>query len=80
MNEQLLFSDLSKLLEVPIDEITLETNLQKHSYWDSLTIISLIGDIDEHYKVSISGEELMQAVVVKDVYEMITSKIIESKA
>jgi acyl carrier protein len=67
-------------LEVPIDEITLETNLQKHSYWDSLTIISLIGDIDEHYKVSISGEELMQAVVVKDVYEMITSKIIESKA
>jgi acyl carrier protein len=80
MDKQLLFFDLSKLLEMPISELSEETNLQKNTYWDSLAMISLIGAIDEHYKVSISGEELTQAILVKDVYKIIETKIQEVNA
>lgn len=75
MNQQLLFNDLAKLLKMSNDEINLELNLKTHSYWDSLSIISLIGAIDDYYHVSITGEELMQAVVVADICNMISAKI-----
>lgn len=79
MDQQLLFSDLSQVLNMAPSEINLDTNLKEHSYWDSLAIISLIGAIDEYYKVNISGEELMQAVLIKDIFNMIDTKIQKSK-
>ena len=71
MNEQLLFKDLAKLLNMPVHDVNMGLNLSTHSHWDSLSIISLIGAIDEHYGISISGEELVKVVTVADIFTML---------
>lgn len=71
MNEQLLLNDLATLLNMKVSDINMDLNLSSHSYWDSLSVISLIGAIDEHYKISISGEELVRAVIVADIFAML---------
>ena len=71
MNEQLLINDLAILLDMSIDDVNMSLDLSAHSHWDSLSIISLIGAIDEHYGINISGEELMKVVVVGDIFTIL---------
>ncbi len=74
-NQQLLLIDLAKLLNMPVTEINMNLALRTHPYWDSLSVISLIGAIDEYYKINISGEELMAARIVSDIFKMLETKL-----
>ena len=75
MKEQLLLNDFSQLLNMPINMINKSIDLSKHAYWDSISVISIIGAIDSHYAVTVSGEELMKAIYVQDVFDMIDNKL-----
>ena len=65
-------NDLSRLLDVEAKEITPESQLQDFRYWDSLTLVSTIGLIDQHFKVSISGLELDQCKTIHDIFALIS--------
>lgn len=67
MNQELLMQELSVILEVPRSEIDANTILEEQKLWDSLSMISLIGFIDDTYKVLISGLDFINFITVEDV-------------
>lgn len=79
MNNQKLIDDLAELLNLKSEEINMDLNLNSNSYWDSLAVISLIGAIDTYYKVAVSGDELLKAVTIADIFKIINKKIAEKK-
>jgi len=75
MNQELLMQELSVILEVPRSEIDSNTILEEQKLWDSLSMISLIGFIDDTYKVLISGLDFINFITVKDVIVFIEKNL-----
>jgi len=42
MSDQLLLNDLTTLLNISENEMSMELDLSKHAYWDSLSVISYV--------------------------------------
>jgi acyl carrier protein len=79
MNQELLMQELAVILEVPRSKINNDTILEEQRLWDSLSMISLIGFIDDTYKVLIPGLEFMNFKTVKDVISFIEDTLKASK-
>jgi acyl carrier protein len=75
MKEQLLLDDFAQLLNIPEDSINKSVHLSKHPYWDSIAMLSIMGAIDSHYGIVISGVELMKAAYVQDIFNIINNKL-----
>lgn len=54
---------------------TEETLFHDLDEWSSLIALSLIAMIDDEYGVTIKGDELRNAKTVKDVYDIVNSKL-----
>jgi acyl carrier protein len=74
MNKKLLLNDLAKIIEVEESTLTDDSRLSGHEYWDSLTMVSMIAAIDQHYKCDVSGLELEACETVENLFELIESK------
>lgn len=74
MNKQLLLNDISTLLDMHCNDISKDFNLKSSNYWDSLSQIALIGSINIHYSVNISGSELVNIVTIEDLFSLIELK------
>ncbi|MEX6688451.1 acyl carrier protein [Danxiaibacter flavus] len=68
-NEQLMEDDLSK--------ISGQTKFRQLSSWDSLTAMAVITMIEDEYKVGINAETFKTFVTVEDIYNHVSSKIVE---
>lgn len=75
MNKDLLINDMAKLLEVDKQSLKESFLLAEEAYWDSLSVISLVAAIDQHYQVSVTGSELMNCKTIKDIFSLIELRL-----
>jgi len=52
-----------------IETVNLEDNLEDNDNWDSLTRLSLIALIDEHFEVQFSDKEFNEFETGEDIYK-----------
>jgi acyl carrier protein len=63
--------ELAPLLSVERKELTEDFALDPNTNWDSLTIISMMALMDDHFEVEISGEQLRRCSSIGDVLKLI---------
>lgn len=63
--------DLAELFSVNVEDLTLDFQLDVNTNWDSLTIISMIALMDDHFRVEVSGEKLRQCTSLGQVIRLI---------
>ena len=62
---------LSKQMDVPADQITMETRLVEDLKADSLDVVELIMDIEQEYGIQVPEEELPNVHTVGDILKFI---------
>ena len=65
--------EIAEILEV--DAVNMDDHLASFDCWDSLTILSIIALASENYNVTISAEEINDAVSVVGLKKLIQSKV-----
>lgn len=65
-------ASISELLEV--ESVAINDHLSSFDSWDSLTILSIIAYCLEEFNVSLSSEEIEDAITIKGLQELIKSK------
>lgn len=75
MNKDNLLTDLAKLLIVDKNLLNDSFNLNEELNWDSLSVVSTVAAIDQHYKVSMKGTELMSCRSIGDIFFQIEKKL-----
>ena len=77
-NEQEILSKLENIFrEVFVDsklQITNATNADDIESWDSLTHMQLINEVEEHFKIAFTLDEVMQLNDVGNLVQLIHSK------
>ncbi len=58
MDLEPFLKDLAELFSVAREDLTDDFKLDANTNWDSLTIISMMALMDDHFRVEISGEKL----------------------
>ena len=67
-------SALAESIELPENSLKEDTELQDIQ-WDSLAIISCIAVADEHFNIMLSGDELANVSNIKDIIDLILTKM-----
>lgn len=62
---------ISDRLGIPADSISAKTDLLYELGADSLTLVSLVGDVEDHFNISIDDADLAQLATVGDLAELI---------
>lgn len=75
MNKELLLNEMSKLLEVRAENLSDHYALESNPLWDSLTLVSTIALIDQHYGISMKGSEIQNCKTIGDIFHLIKLKI-----
>ena len=55
--------------------VTMDTDFRDIDDWDSLTALGVISMIDDEYSVKVSGEELKSSKSVRDVFNIVKTKV-----
>ena len=76
MNEELLLNDMAKLLEIDKRLLNNTFMLEKEANWDSLSVVSTVASIDQHYGVVVKGSELMSCRTLHDIFSLIETRIL----
>ena len=71
MNFEDFLQELAPLLSVERKDLTEHFALDPNTNWDSLTIISMMALMDDHFEVEISGEQLRRCSSIGDVLKLI---------
>ena len=71
MNFEAFLQELAPLFSVERKELTEDFALDPNTNWDSLTIISMMALMDDHFEVEISGEQLRRCSSIGDVLKLI---------
>ena len=78
MDRAEFLEELTELLEVE-EAVTDDTSFENMAEYDSLAVMSLIAFIDENFKKTVSGEELINIKNVKDLITLIGENHLNSK-
>ena len=62
---------ISDRLGIPAEGITEKTDLLYELGADSLTLVSLVGDVEDHFDISIDDADLAQLATVGDLADLI---------
>ena len=65
----------SDILEIPCDEITLETGYGTCSEWDSLAQITILASVESEFNLKFDATELTEVKTVKDIISLVESKV-----
>ena len=60
-------------LGIPAEEINENTDLLYGLGVDSLTLVSLVGDVEDHFSIAITDEDLAQLSTVGDLAALVAS-------
>ncbi len=71
MDFEPFLKDLTELFSVNRTDLTDDFKLDASTNWDSLTIISMMALMDDHFRVEISGEKLRACSSLGQVLELI---------
>ena len=69
----LIFSDI---MDIPIDNLKLESNPDSISNWDSMSHVKLIMQIEHQFDVNLLPEEATEMLSIKDAINIISNKIL----
>jgi acyl carrier protein len=56
-----------------------ESNLKKNINWDSINALIFIAHVNVEYNAEINAQELIQAITVQDLYNLVESKALKNK-
>lgn len=79
MNREHFFKKLQELLEINT-ELNGEKPLSEIEEWDSINVIGFLAMADKEYGVAISGDEIINAVTIDDLANLIDEKMNQSKS
>ena len=77
MNKNLkekVFKIFSDIMDIPIDELKLESNSDSISNWDSLSHVKIIMQIEHQFKINLLPEETTEILSIKDAINIISAK------
>mgnify|MGYP001613508459 CR=1 FL=1 len=66
-------SALADALQIDEAEVVPEYTLTPEK-WDSLTVVSVVGLIDEHFNVTVSGDDLVKCATLGDLARLVEPK------
>ncbi len=61
-----LLGIVSKIIKVPLENLSLETSRQEVESWDSFAQLYLISEIEENFNIVIPIEEITQIYRISD--------------
>lgn len=61
--------------ETEASVFTPETNFRELDEWSSLLALSIIAMADEEYNVTLKGDDIKNSNTVKDIFEIVNSRI-----
>ena len=61
---------VADIMEVEVEEISMETEYKVFDKWDSLMIMNLIMEVEDEYEVSIPLESAGKIKTLKDLFEL----------
>lgn len=64
---------IANVLEVPEDEVTLDTEIGEIGEWDSLHNVQIFKELEDEFKVKITQEMMMDLEDVSDIVDLIES-------
>lgn len=83
INREEIRETLLKLFEAetgePLESLTDEQNMAEHLGLDSVDMVSLIMQLERHFKIRLSHEELATAVQVGQLLDIVQKKVNEPK-
>ena len=56
-------------------EIKAETNFRELEEWSSLIALGIIAMVDEEYDITLRGDDIIKAITVEDLFNIVSSKI-----
>ncbi|GIU32411.1 acyl carrier protein [Shewanella sp. MBTL60-007] len=68
--ENKLLEIIAEILEVEVNEVTLETQLDEDS-WDSLAVVTFISEVDSNFDVVVSPSSVGGAETVKQLIDLV---------
>lgn len=71
MDIESFLNDMAELFSVNRKDLTDDFQLDVNTNWDSLTIISMIALMDDHFRVEVSGEKLRQCKSLGQVIDLV---------
>jgi|LakMenE01Jun11ns_1017448.scaffolds.fasta_scaffold9952009_3 acyl carrier protein len=72
MSVEFLAEQLVEIFEV--DQVQPLDTLRDFELWDSLSVISLIAVLDEHFGINIEATELAEVITVADLYSFVEQR------
>ena len=60
--------------ELDVNILTPETNFRELDEWSSLVALSVIAMIDDEYDVQLKAEEMRQTNLIKELFDLVSSK------
>lgn len=61
---------VADVMEVEIDEISMDTEYKVYETWDSLMMMNLIMEVEDEYEVSIPLETVGKIKTLKDLFDL----------
>ena len=77
MNEKKLFEIISRVFDVPYNQITDKSNPETIEQWDSFSGYILLDEIESEFNVSIGMEDALEIKNVGDFKKILTKKDIQ---
>jgi len=74
MNEEKLFEIISRVFNIPINEINYESNPENIKNWDSFTGYVLLDEIETNFDISITMEESLEIKKIDDFKNILKEK------
>lgn len=75
VDKKAFLEEISEILEVEPEEITLETNFRKGiPYWDSLKGFSILILLEDEYGTTMTVDEFLKKKTLGDLYNSINEK------
>ena len=59
--------------DTPADQIKAETVFRDLDEWSSLTALSIIAMVDDEYGVTLKGDDIKNALTVKDIFNRVVA-------
>jgi len=74
MNEEKLFGIISRVFDIPVNEINYESNPENIKNWDSFTGYVLLDEIETNFNISITMEESLKIKKINDFKNILKGK------
>lgn len=70
-----VFEIIANVLEVKVEEITLESTVGDFPSWDSLGQLNILQSVQDEFEVEFEPEEMMDIEDVNDIIMIVESKL-----